>query len=91
MTVDDKIDMGAFLTRIAKSDMTPASADTVERIKQKLEAKQQEEVERKINAIYSATQRWVTELRQNKQRRLEIKAELQKLEKQANDVLAGKL
>ena len=91
MTVDDKIDMGAFLTRVAKTEMSPATEATVAKIKEKLEAKQQEEVERKINAIYAATQRWVTELRQNKQRRLEIKAELVKLEKQANDVLAGKL
>ena len=84
-------DFGSFLTRLAKTEMSPATEATIQGLKQKLEAEKQEMVEKKLRAIYVTTQRYVNDLRQNKLQRLALRAELTKLEQQANDVIAGKL
>jgi flagellin-specific chaperone FliS len=83
-------DFGSFLTRLAKTDMSPATEETITNLKAKLEAEKQAEIEKKLRSIYLATQRYVNELRQNKMQRLALRAELTKLEQQANDVIAGK-
>jgi hypothetical protein len=86
-----KADFGAFMAGLAKDDASPATKKTLEELGAKLEAEKQAEVERKLRAVFAAMQRWVTELRSIRKRESDIKAEIKKLEGQANDIVAGKL
>jgi hypothetical protein len=87
---DKNQDFGKFITRLAKSELEPATQATLDSLKEKLKAEQQAEIERKLRAVFTATQRWVTELNAIRAREKGAKMEILKLEKQANDIIAGK-
>jgi len=83
-------DFGAFLTRLAKEEASPATKATLESLQQKMEEERQAEVERKLRAIYAAIQRQVTELNNVRRQENTIKDAIKELETKANDVIAGK-
>jgi len=91
MSKEVKQDFGAFLTKLAKEEASPATKATLEALQAKMESERQAEIERKLLAIYTNIQRQVSELRALRNREEELKTAIKELEGKANDVIAGKL
>ena len=85
-----KEDLGSFMSRLAKDNMSQATKETIESLKAELQAEKQAQFKEKIRVIFSNIQSKVRALRDLREREKLLQAEIKAFEKQANDLAAEK-
>lgn len=82
--------LAQMMEQLALSDLPPASAATLAKIKADAEAQAQARVEAQVKSLYSQMEREVIELREVRRKEKAIKARIDDLHKKMVNVLSGK-
>ena len=83
-----KMDFGAFMRGLAQQ-AAPATAETLNRLQEKMEQERQALLESRLRSVFSAMESRVTELREVRRMEKRIQEQLRDLEKRANAIVAG--
>ena len=87
--MERKENLASFLSRIAEKTEA-ANTETVNKIKEKLEAEAQARIERKIMEVYRKIEGEVENMRAYRKLVDKSRSNIKELEKRAEEILAGK-
>lgn len=84
----NSMDFGKFLSGLA-SDASPATAETIKGLQEKMEKERQEQLELRVRAVFNRIQLKVSELREHRKREDIMKKNISDLEALANKIVKG--
>jgi len=80
---------GEFLTKLASEGDCKANSSAIENLKVKMEMERQDRIEAKLRQVFTQIERNVGRIRDLRRQEAQCKAEVKKLEKQAQDIVDG--